>query len=155
MMINITTEFLLLTIIFIVWMVHVPTTKQLQKMKWLEQMFVQYEQSGLTVSDFCKKNGIQRSKFYYWRQRYEEQKESGLIDRRKGTAYKVTKDKRNFIVQYKIKNPLSSCKDIEDEFKKKFRTDIHFTWVAQILREEKLNDSVGRKAGKTVKKTRK
>ena len=135
-------------------MIQVATNKQLQKMKQLEQMFMQYEQSGLSVSEFCKKNGIHRSHFYYWKSRYKQRKESGLIDQRGGVAYKVTEDRRKFIVKYKIKNPLASCRDIAVRFEREFGIGIHFTMVAKIIGEEKLNDPVGRKTGKPIKKTR-
>lgn len=140
---------------FLVWMIQTATTKQLRKMKRLDRMFKQYEQSGLTILEFCKKKGMQRSKFYYWKKRYDEQKEVGLIDRRKGISYKVTKDKRKFITQYKINNPLASSKDIANKFKQKFGMKIHFNRVIQILQEENLNDPRGRKTGKPIKKTRK
>lgn len=141
--------------IFLVLVVSAVTNKQLEKMKQLERMFIQHEKSRLSVSEFCKRRGIHQSKYYYWKRRYEEQKESGLIDRRRGISYKVTRERRTFIIEYKIKHPLSSCEDIVSKFKKKFKIDIHFTWVAQILREEKLSDPVGRKTGKPLKKTRK
>ena len=144
----------ILCILLLVWTIQIVTTKQLQKMKQLEQMFIKYEQSDLTVLEFCKKNDIHRSHFYYWESRYKQRKESGLIDQRGGVSYKVTGDRRKFIVKYKIKNPLASCRDIAVRFKKEFGIDIHFTRVAKILEEEKLNDPVGRKAGKPIKKTR-
>lgn len=144
----------ILCILLLVWMIQIATNKQLQKMKQLEQMFIQYEQSDLSVSEFCKKNDIHRSHFYYWESRYKQRKESGLIDQRGGVSYKVTEDKRKFIVKYKIKNPLSSCRDIAVRFNKEFGMDIHFTRAAQILKDEKLNDPVGRKTGKPIKKTR-
>ena len=141
-------------ILLLVWTMQIATTKQLQKMKQLEQMFMQYEQSDLTVSEFCKKNCIHRSHFYYWESRYKQHEESGLIDQRRGVPYKVTGDRRKFIVKYKIKNPLSSCRDIAVKFKLEFGIDLHFTRVAQTLKAEKLNDAVGRKTGKPIKKTR-
>ena len=144
---------LLLLTLLLTLMAQRPTNKQLTKMKDLEKMFKQQEKSGLSVAKFCKKKGIHQSKYYYWKRRYEEQKEKGLIDKRQGVVYRVPKQRRNFITQYKIKNPSSSCRELAEEFKKKYGETIHFTHVAQILREENLNDPVGRKPKKGTKKT--
>jgi len=131
------------------------TAKQLEKMKRLEQMFLQYEGSGLSIAEFCRREGVHESKFHYWKRRFRRQGGPGLIDQRGGKAYKVTKSRRNFIIQYKLNNPLSSCREVSHRFEKRFGTPIDFSRVAQIFREESLNDPVGRKTGKSVKKTRK
>ena len=144
---------LMVGIIFVVLAFQNVTNKQLKKMKVLDEMYTEWKKSGLSVAKFCKEKGTHQSKFYYWKKRYGEQKEKGLIDRRKGMSYKVTKDRKKFIIECKIKKPLASCYNISDEFKRKFGEEIHFTWVAKILREEKLNDPVGRKTGKRFKKT--
>lgn len=139
--------------LFLVWMIQTATTKQLRKMKRLERMFSQHEKSGLTILEFCKKKGIHRSKFYYWERKYKEQKEAGLIDRRKGTSYKIIKERRQFIVKWKIKNPLLSSKDIAVKFEEKYRMKITPQHISRIIRKENLNDPKGRKIGKPIKKT--
>lgn len=129
------------------------TNKQLTKIKQLEKRYIEYEESGLNVTKFCKKFGIHRSKFYYWLPRYEKQKKAGLIDRRMGTPFKTKDQRRNFIINLKINKPLHSSEDISAEFRKKFKTKITSRRVSQILKEENLNDPVGRKTGKRFKKT--
>lgn len=136
-------------------MVQTTTTKQLEKMKRLERMILHHDESGLSIAEFCRREGIHESKFHYWKRRFQEQGGPGLIDQRRGKAHKVMKSRRNYIVHYKLKNPLSSCREIADRFERRFGTSIDFTRIAQILREEDLNDPVGRKTGKPVKKTRK
>ena len=130
------------------------TIKQLEKMKRLYRMILQQDESDLSIAEFCRREGIHESKFHYWKRKFKEQGRPGLIDQRKGKAHKVTKSRRNYIIQYKLKNPLASCREIVDRFENRFGTRIDFSRVAQILREEYLNDPVGRKTGKPVKKTR-
>lgn len=129
------------------------TNKQILKMNQLENMFKEQEQSGLSIEKYCKKNGINESKFYYWKPRYKKQKEAGLIDRRKGVNYKVTNEIKNYIREIKIKNKLKSGPDIAKMIKKKFRTEISDFHVQRVLKELDLNDPVGRKTGKPIKKT--
>lgn len=139
--------------IFIVMIFLGITNKQLTKIKQLEKRYVEYEKSGLNVTKFCKKFGIHRSKFYYWLPRYEKQKKAELIDRRRGTPFKTKDQRRNFIIKLKINKPLLSSEDISAEFRKQFKTKITSRRVSQILKEESLNDPVGRKTGKRFKKT--
>lgn len=136
-------------------MVQTATTKQLEKMRRLDRMIHQQHESGLSIAEFCRREDIQESKFHYWKRKFKERGEPGLIDQRKGKAHKVTKSRRNFIVHYKLKNPLSSSQDIAEKFESRFRMKITSRRVSQILRKEDLNDPVGRKTGKPVKKTRK
>ena len=135
-------------------MVQTATTKQLEKMRRLDRMIHQQHESGLSIAEFCRREGIHESKFHYWKRKFKEQGEPGLIDHRKGKAHKVTKSRRNYIVQYKLKYPLASCREIADGFERRFGTSIDFSRVAQVLRDEDLNDPVGRKTGKPIKKTR-
>lgn len=145
---------LLIGTLVLVAMVYATTNKQLDKMKRLERLFQQQEKSGLSILDFCEKHDINRSTFYYWKQRYEEHAAKGLIDKRKGVPYKAAKDKRKYILETKLKNPLMSSRDIAEKFERRFRMRITARRVSQILREEDLNDPVGRKTGKPIKKTR-
>ena len=146
-------EALLIGVIFVVVIAQMVTNKQIRKMKQLEKMFTEYEKSELSVAKYCKQKGIHESKFYYWKPKYKKQKEAGLIDRRKGTPHKTKDKRRNFIINLKTNKPLLSSKDITLRFEKQFNTKITPRRVSQILREENLNDPVGRKTGKRFKKT--
>ena len=129
------------------------TNKQLRKMKQLEKICIEYEESGLNVKEFCKKIGIQRSKFYYWWPRYKKQKEAGLIDRRKGVAHKITSEVREYIREVKKNDRLKSGPDIAQMIKRKFGMEISDFHVQRVLKELGMNDPVGRKTGKSFKKT--
>ena len=146
-------EALLIGVIFIVVIAQMVTNKQIKKMKKLEKMFTEHEKSGLSVTKFCKQKGIHESQFYYWKPRYEKQKEAGLIDRRKGVSYKITVEIKDYIREIKMNNSLKSGPDIAKLIKKKFRTEISDFHVQRVLKELGLNDPVGRKTGKRFKKT--
>ena len=128
------------------------TNKQIKKVKQLEKIFTKYEKSGLSVAKFCKQKGIHESKFYYWRPRYEKQKEAGLIDRRKGVTYKVTADVKEYIREIKKNDRLKSGPDIAKRIKNKFGMEISDFHVQRVLKKLGLNDPVGRKTGKRFKK---
>lgn len=143
---------LLIGVTFVVIIAQMVTNKQIKKMKQLENMFTEHEKSGLPVTKFCKQKGIHESHFYYWKTRYEKQKEAGLIDRRKGVNYKVTVEMKDYIREIKKNNRLKSGHDIAKMIKKKFRTEISDFHVQRVLKELGLNDPVGRKTGKPIKK---
>ena len=149
-----TWEALLIGIVLAVVIAQMVTKKQIRKMKQLEKMFTKYEASGLSITKFCKQEGVHESQFYYWKPRYETQKEVGLIDRRKGVSYKVTADIKDYIREIKKSNRLKSGPDIAKAIKKKYGTKISDFHVQRVLKELGLNDRVGRKAGKPIKKTR-
>ena len=130
------------------------TNKQLQKAKELADLFEDYKKSNMSPTNFCKERGIHTSKFYYWKKRYESDGIAGLIDQRGGTSYKITEEERAFIQKVKIGDDLRSGKDIADMAKKKFNMSITRQHINNILRELGLNDHVGRKLGKPIKKTR-
>ena len=130
------------------------TNKQLQKAKELADLFEDYKKSNMSPTNFCKERGIHTSKFYYWKKRYESDGIAGLIDQRGGTSYKITEEERDFIQKIKIGDDLKSGKDIADMVKKKFNMSITRQHINNILRELELNDHVGRKLGKPIKKTR-
>lgn len=146
-----TWEALYIGVVFIAVIAQMVTKKQIRKMKQLEKMFTEHEKSGLSVSKFCKQKGIHESLFYYWKPRYEKQKEVGLIDRRKGVSYKVTVEIKDYIREIKKNNRLRSGPDIAKMIKKKFRTVISDFHVQRILKELGQNDPVGRKTGKRFK----
>ena len=120
----------------------------------MANLFERYEESSLAVRKFCKKEGIHTSKFYYWRDRYQREGKKGLVDKRQGNAYKVKDTIRQHIQRVKIKDPLKSASDISKQIKKKFNNDVSERHIQRILKELGLNDAVGRKSGKPLKKTR-
>jgi len=129
------------------------TNKRIEKAINLANLFGRYEESTLSVRDFCKKEGIHTSKFYYWKNRNQQKDQKGLVDRRQGNPYKVKKTVRQYIQRVKIKDPLKSASDISKFVKKKFNKDVSDRHIQRILKELGLNDPVGRKSGKLVKKT--
>ncbi|MFQ5800672.1 MAG: transposase [Candidatus Hydrothermarchaeales archaeon] len=129
------------------------TNNRLDKAHFMADLFERFEESGLPVREFCRVEGVHTSKFYYWRGRFLQEGRKGLVDKRRGRAHKATKPVRSYIQGVKMRDPLKSASDIcrlvENKFGKKL-TDRH---VQRILKELGLNDPVGRKPGKPVKKT--
>lgn len=130
------------------------TNKRIEKTIHLANLFERYEESNLAVRTFCKKEGIHTSRFYYWRDRYQREGKKGLVDKRQGNAYKVKDIIRQYIQRVKIKDPLKSASDISKQIKNKFNKDISERHIQRILKELGLNDTIGRKSGKPIKKTR-
>ena len=130
------------------------TNKQLQKSKELADLFEDYKKSKMSPIKFCKERDIHTSKFYYWKKRFESEGMAGLVDQRKGTPYKITEVEQAFIQKTKVKDRLKSGEDIAEMTKKKFNKSITRQHTNNILRELGLNDHVGRKTGKPIKKTR-
>lgn len=130
------------------------TNKRIEKTINMANLFERYEESNLAVRKFCKKEGIHTSKFYYWRDRYQQEGKKGLVDKRQGNAYKVKDTIKQYIQRVKIKDPLKSASDISKQIKKKFNKDVSERHIQRILKELGLNDAVGRKSGKPIKKTR-
>jgi transposase len=124
------------------------TKKRVEKAKKLAQMFEDFKINRLSPTDFCKKEGIHTSKFYYWRARYTEKGIEGLIDQREGMAYKMTKEVKDFIVEEKLKDRLKSGIDLSKMIENKFGKKISEIHIQQFLKELRLNDPTGRKAGK-------
>ena len=129
------------------------TNKQIEKAIDMAKLFERYEKSNLSVRAFCEKEGIHTSKFYYWKDRYQQKGKGGLIDKRQGKPHKVKKTIKQYIQRVKIKDSLKSASDISDLVKKKFNKDVSDRHIQRILRELGLNDNVGRKTGKRLKKT--
>ena len=119
----------------------------------MSNLFERYEESNLPIRKFCKKEGIHTSKFYYWKDRYQQEGKKGLMDKRQGNPYKVKKTVKQYIQWVKIKDPLKSAPDISKLIKKKFNKDVSDRHIQRILKELGLNDTVGRKSGKPIKKT--
>ena len=130
------------------------TNKQLEKAVFLDGIFKRFEKSKLSVRDFCRKEGIHTSRFYYWKDRFYQQGRKGLIDRRHGQSHKITEPIKQYIQSVKIKDPLKSASDISTRIENKFNTKISDRHIQRVLKELGLNDPVGRKTGKPIKKTR-
>ncbi len=129
------------------------TNKRIEKAINIANLFERYEESSLSVREFCKKEGIHTSKFYYWKERYQQEGKKGLVDRRQGNPYKVKEAIKQYIQRAKIKDPLKSASDISELVKNKFNKDVSDRHIQRILKELGLNDPVGRKSGKPIKKT--
>ena len=129
------------------------TNKRIEKTINMANLFERYEESNLPIRKFCKKEGIHTSKFYYWKDRYQQEGKKGLMDKRQGNPYNVKKTVKQYIQWVKIKDPLKSAPDISKLIKKKFNKDVSDRHIQRILKELGLNDTVGRKSGKPIKKT--
>lgn len=128
------------------------TTKQFFKASDLKEMFERFEQRKISVAQFCREEHIHPSKFYYWKCGYEKKGIERLIDRRKGTSYKLTCDKVRYIQKIKTKKPDYSGIDIANKLKSKFGLRVSPRQIQRILNESGLNDPIGRKQGKKLKK---
>ena len=128
------------------------TDKQIQKAYELKSVFKKFEKSKLTVKEFCEKNNVTTRKFYYWKPRYESDGIKGLVDQRKGTPYKITNKERKFIQETKIINRSKSGADLVEDIYKKFKKSISSRQINRVLEDLGLNDPVGRKHGKKLKK---
>jgi transposase len=130
------------------------TNKRIEKTINLTNLFERYEKSRLSVRKFCEKEGIHTSKFYYWKDRYQQEGKKGLVDKRQGNPYKVKDTMKQYIQREKIRDPLKSASDIAKLLKIKFNENVSDRHIQRILTELGLNDSVGRKTGKPIKKTK-
>jgi len=131
------------------------TLKRLEKARSIAETFERFQNSGLTPIEFCKLNGIHTSKFYYWRDRFKRSGANGLIDLRQGVPHKITGEVREYIQKVKMRDPLKSGADIARMIKRRFGKKVTAIHVQRILKDLGLNDPIGRKTGKPVKKTRK
>jgi len=130
------------------------TNKRIEKTINMTNLFERYEESSLSVRAFCEKERIYTSKFYYWKDRYQQEGKKGLVDKRQGNPHKVKDVVKQYIQRIKIKDPLKSASDISEFVKKEFNKDVSDRHIQRILKELRLNDNVGRKSGKPIKKTR-
>lgn len=80
------------------------TNKQLEKAHFMADIFERFEKTDLPVRDFCKKEGIHTSKFYYWRDGFRQEGLNGLVDKRRGRSHKVTDEIKQYILDIKIKD---------------------------------------------------
>ncbi len=129
------------------------TNKQIEKTISMADLFERYGKSPLSLRMFCEEEGIYTSKFYYWKTRYQQEGKKGLVDKRRGKPHKVKDAMKQYIQTAKIKNPLRSASDISKLVKKEFNIEVSDRHIQRVLKELGLNDSVGRKAGKPIKKT--
>ena len=130
------------------------SNKQIEKTINMANLFERYEESNLAVRTFCKKEGIHTSKFYYWKDRYQQEGKKGLVDKRQGNPYKVKDTMKQYIQRVKIRDPLKSASDIAILLKIQFNENVSDRHIQRILTELGLNDNVGRKTGKPIKKTK-
>ena len=129
------------------------TNKRIENTIIMANLFERYGESSLTVRKFCELEGIHTSKFYYWKDRYQQEGKKGLVDKRQGTVYKINDTIKQYIQRVKIKDSLKSASDISKQIKKKFNKNISKRHIQRVLKELGLNDRVGRKSGKVLKKT--
>lgn len=129
------------------------TNKQLEKAIFIGEIFERFEKTDLSIREFCRKEGIHTSKFYYWKDRFYQQGRKGLMDRRQGQSHKITESIKQYIQSVKIKDPLKSASDISTCIETGFNTKISDRHIQRALKELGLNDPVGRKPGKPIKKT--
>lgn len=130
------------------------SNKQLEKAHFMAEFFEQFDKTDLPVRDFCKKEGIHTSKFYYWRDRFCQEGLKGLVDKRRGWSHKVTDEVKQYIHDIKIKDPLKSSADICGLVERGFNKRLSDRHIRRIIEELGLNDPPGRKPGKRIKKTR-
>ncbi len=130
------------------------TNKQLEKAIFMVKVFERYEKATLSVREFCRKEGIHTSKFYYWKERFHQQGKKGLVDRREGRPYKVKETVKQYIQRVKIRDPLKSASDISELIENRFNKKVSDRHIQRVLKELGLNDPIGRKPGKPIKKTR-
>ena len=128
------------------------TNKQLENAIYMAEIFKRFEETNLTVREFCKKQSIHTSKFYYWKNRYHQQGKRGLVDRRKGMPHKIKETVKQHIQRLKIKDPLKSASDISKLVEKRFNKKVCIRHIQRVLKELGINDPVGRKPGKQLKK---
>ena len=100
------------------------TNKQLEKAILMIEILKKFEETELSVRDFCKQEGIHTSKLYYWKDRYNHHGKKGLMDKRKGTPYKVRETVKHYIHQLKIKEPLKSASDISQLIEKRYNKKV-------------------------------
>jgi len=127
------------------------TDKQIRKAKELENMFEGFYKSGKSIRVFCGERRIHKSKFCYWKKRYDAKGVAGLIDQRQGMPHKITAEVREFIRDGKIKDRNKSGADLAKDLYGQFKIVVGPQHVNKILRELGLNDPVGRKPGKAIK----
>jgi transposase len=130
------------------------TSKQLEKAHFMAEIFERFEKTNLPVRDFCRKEGIHTSKFYYWRDRFRQEGLKGLVDKRQGRSYKATEEVKRYIHDVKIKDPSKSAFDICILVERRFNKSLSDRHIRRVLEELGLNDPPGRKPGKRIKKTK-
>ena len=119
--------------------------------KW-KAIIKRFENRKVNVRFFCKKENIDCSSLYRNVKKYREGSFDDLIDHRHGTPYKITQPIKKYIIGAKIKDNKKSGADIVRGIKKNFGVEINRSQINRILKELGLNDTVGRKTGKPIKK---
>ncbi len=130
------------------------TNKQLEKAHFMAEIFERFEKSDIPVRDFCGREGIHTSKFYYWQDRFRQEGLKGLVDKRQGRSHKVTEEVKQYIQDVKVKDPSKSASDICILVERRFKKSLSDRHIRRILEAIGLNDPPGRKPGKHIKKSR-
>lgn len=120
--------------------------------KW-KAIIKRFEKREVNVRVFCKKENMDCSTLYRNLRKFRKAHFDGLIDHRHGTSYKITPSIQKYIMETKIKNNKKSGADIARGIKKNFGVEINRSQINRKLKELGLNDPVGRKTGKRLKKT--
>ena len=119
--------------------------------KW-KAIIKRFENRKVNVRYFCKTESIDCSSLYRNLRKYRKSSFDGLIDHRHGTPYKITPSIKRYIIGVKIKGNKMSGADIVRGIKKKFGVEVNRSQINRKLKELGLNDTVGRKSGKPIKK---
>ena len=120
--------------------------------KW-KAIIKRFEKRKVNVRVFCKYENIDCSSLYRNLRKYRESRFDGLIDHRHGTPYKITPAIKKYVMETKIKDNKKSGADIARGIMKNFGVEINRSQINRRLKELGLNDPVGRKSGKRIKKT--
>lgn len=120
--------------------------------KW-KAIITRFEKRKVNVRVFCKNENMDCSTLYRNLRKFRKARFDGLIDHRHGTSYKITPSIQKYIMETKIKNNKKSGADIARGIKKNFGVEINRSQINRKLKELGLNDPVGRKTGKRLKKT--
>ena len=129
------------------------TNNQFERAISIAEIFGSFAKSDLSVRVFCRQEGIHTSKFYYWKGRFRREGRDGLGDRRQGKPHKAVETVRQYIQDVKKRDPLKSGSDISKLIRKRFNKEVSDRHIQRILKDMGLNDPVGRKPGKPIKKT--
>lgn len=119
--------------------------------KW-KAIIKRFEKRKVSVRVFCKKENVDCSSIYRNLRKFRKASFDGLIDHRHGTSYKITPQIKKYIMETKIKGHKKSGADIARGIKINFGLEINRSQINRKIKELGLNDSVGRKSGKPIKK---
>lgn len=119
--------------------------------KW-KAIIKRFEKREVNVRVFCKKENMDCSSLYRNLRKFRKASFDGLTDHRHGMPYKITPPIKKYITETKVKDNKKSGADIARGIKKNFGVEINRSQINRKLKELGLNDTVGRKSGKPIKK---